>query len=166
MPMKAIYLAVLALCSSAPLLAADRTIVVAADGSGDFSTVQAAVAAAPVKSADRTIIEIRPGTYMGPFLVPQDKPRITFRGAGADRAVLTWPYNVKDPIPAGWDKFNPGVHVRGDDFTAEHLTFENTSGDHGQALAMRIDGDRAVLTHCRLLGWQDTLMVNNGRHYF
>lgn len=53
-----------------------------------------------------------------------------------------------------------------DDFRAENLTMENTSGDHGQALALRVDGDRAVFNHCRLLGWQDTLMVKNARQYF
>ena len=58
------------------------------------------------------------------------------------------------------------VYEFGDDFHAEKITFRNTSGDHGQALALRIDGDRAVLKGCRMLGWQDTLMINVGRHYF
>jgi pectinesterase len=56
--------------------------------------------------------------------------------------------------------------VLGDDFRAENITFRNTSGDHGQALALRIDGDHAILKDCRMLGWQDTLMINNGRDYF
>jgi pectinesterase len=56
--------------------------------------------------------------------------------------------------------------VLADDFRADRITFRNTSGDHGQALALRIDGDRAVVTNSRLLGWQDTVMLNNGRHYF
>ena len=33
-------------------------------------------------------------------------------------------------------------------------------------LAMRMDGDRGVVSDCRIIGWQDTLMVNNGRDYF
>ena len=56
--------------------------------------------------------------------------------------------------------------VAANDFHAENMTIENTSGDHGQALALRVDGDRAVFNHCRILGWQDTLMINNGRDYF
>jgi pectinesterase len=59
-----------------------------------------------------------------------------------------------------------GMIVLGDDFRAEKITFQNTSGDHGQALALRMDGDRAVLKDCRMLGWQDTLMINNSRDYF
>lgn len=59
-----------------------------------------------------------------------------------------------------------GTLILADDFSADGITFQNTSGDHGQALALRIDGDRAIIHNCRMLGWQDTLMVNDGRQYF
>ena len=42
----------------------------------------------------------------------------------------------------------PGV-TTGDDFYAENLTFENTSGNHGQALAIHVAADRAVFRHWR-----------------
>lgn len=73
--------------------------------------------------------------------------------------------NVHEPQSTGAvEQFKgTGVIILGDDFQAKKLTFQNTSGDHGQALALRIDGDRAVLKTCRMLGWQDTVMVNNGR---
>ena len=56
-----------------------------------------------------------------------------------------------------------GFIVLGDDFRAEKITFQNTSGDHGQALALRVDADRAGFEHCRMPGWQDTLRLNDGR---
>lgn len=46
------------------------------------------------------------------------------------------------------------------------MTFANTAGNHGQALALYANGDGTSLRHCRLLGWQDTLRVERGRHYF
>ena len=49
---------------------------------------------------------------------------------------------------------------------AENITFENSAGPVGQALAIRVDGDRAVFRNCRFLGWQDTLFLNRGRQYF
>src|SRR5215210_2012675 len=147
-------------------LAAEKKITVAADGSGEFKTVQEAIAAVPDKSSDRTLIHIKPGTYQGHFIVPKAKSNVTLEGEAAETTILTWDKNVKDPIPPGHDKFNPGLHVQASDFHAEKLTIQNTSGDHGQALAVRIDADRAVLKKCRLLGWQDTLMVNKGRQYF
>jgi pectinesterase len=147
-------------------LAAEKTITVAADGSADFKTLQDAVAAVPKTSSDRTVIQIKPGTYQGPIIVPSDTPNVTFRGDDPKTTVITWDRNVNDPHPPGADGFNPGVLVKADNFRAENITFENTSGNHGQALAMRIDGDREVMINCRLTGWQDTLMINNGREYW
>lgn len=149
-----------------PLAASAKSITVAADGSGDFKTVQQAIAAAPATSAEPVVIHIKAGQYEGPFTIPKDKPHLTLAGDGAATTKLLWNRNVNDPKPPGADGFNPGMLVRADDFQATGLTIENTSGDHGQALALRIDGDRAVLTDCHILGWQDTLMVNNGRDYF
>lgn len=146
--------------------ASGKTITVAADGSGDVKTVQEAIALVPTRSEERTVIHIKAGTYMGPFIVPRDKPRVSLQGDGEDKTILTWDHNVNDPAPPGTGQFDPGVHVHGDDFEARDLTIQNTSGDHGQALALRVDSDRNVFDHCRIIGWQDTLMVNNGRDFF
>jgi pectinesterase len=159
----ALFLTILLVCRAS---LAGKIITVAQDGSGDFKTVQEAVAAAPESSTDRTTIKIKPGTYAGPIIVPKNKPKIAFGGAGADKSIVTYALNVYDPIPPGSDRFNPGVQILADDFRAENLTFENTSGNHGQALAVRADGDRAAFKNCRIIGWQDTLMINNGRQYF
>jgi pectinesterase len=140
--------------------------VVAADGSGNYSTVQAAIAAAPDKSTGLFRIFIKPGTYMGPFMIGRDKHHVQLIGEATEKTILTWPYNVNDRKPNQHYQFDPGLVVVGDDFRAENLTIENTSGDHGQALAVRADNDRSVFKDCRILGWQDTLMANNGRHYF
>lgn len=60
----------------------------------------------------------------------------------------------------------PTLQVDADDFSVENLTIENSAGDVGQALAVRVDGDRVTFRHCRFLGWQDTILVNRGRQYF
>ncbi len=60
----------------------------------------------------------------------------------------------------------PSTTIDADDFTAENLTFENSAGPIGQALAIRVDGDRAAFRNCRFLGWQDTILLNRGRQYF
>src|SRR5215207_9937134 len=140
------------LVSCVAAMAGAKTITVAADGGGDFKTVQEAVAAVPEKSADRTVVHIKPGTYQGPVVVPKGKTNVTFEGEDAKTTVLTYAKNVNDPIPEGVDKFNPCTQVQADGFRAENVTFENTAGDRGQALALRIDSDRAALKNCRLLG--------------
>ena len=58
------------------------------------------------------------------------------------------------------------MFVEGDDVVLENLTVENAAGPVGQAVALRLDGDRIIVRNSRLLGWQDTLLVNRGRHYF
>jgi pectinesterase len=60
------------------------------------------------------------------------------------------------------------VFVFGDGFQAENMTFENSAGLVGQAVAMRIDGDKVSFTNCRFLGNQDTLYPhgeNSRQHY-
>ncbi len=145
---------------------AEYDAVVSADGSGTHTTLQAAIAAAPDHATKPFTILVKPGVYQGQFMIPKDKPRVHIIGQEMENTVLTWPYNVNDRKGTATYQFDPGMVVVGDDFRAENLTIENTSGDHGQALALRVDGDRAVFNHCRILGWQDTLMVNNGRDYF
>jgi pectinesterase len=143
-----------------------RAVTVSPDESGDFKTVQEAITAAPENGAQPFVIHIKPGTYDGPLIVPKNKPNIVMQGDDATTTILRWDRNVRDPIPPGGDGFNPGMLVLAKDFVAANLTIENTSGDHGQALALRVDGDRDVFVNCKIAGWQDTLMVNNGRDFF
>ena len=141
--------------------------VVSADGSGTHTTVQAAIAAAPDNSARPFTILLKPGKYEGQIIVPKNKRNLRFVGEERANTILTYGLNVQETNATTDRRFKgTGVIVLGDDFRAENLTMANTSGDHGQALALRVDGDRAVFNHCRLLGWQDTLMINNGRQYF
>jgi pectinesterase len=166
MKTKLMWAAVLISCASA-LARADKTLTVAPDGSGDFKTVQEAVAAVPDNSPDRAVIHMKPGTYSGQIMLPRTKARVTFEGEDAAQTVLTYGLNVYETEAGKRRPFSgTGVVILGNDFRAEKVTFQNSSGDHGQALALRVDGDRAVFEGCRMLGWQDTLMINNGRHYF
>ena len=151
-----------------PLMAAGSkySAVVSADGSGTHTNIQSAIAAAPDDGTNTFSILIKSGTYQGPVVVPKTKKHILLIGEKSEDTILTYPFNVHEAPPGVKSPFNPGLFIVGDDFKAENLTLENTSGDHGQALALRVDGDRAVFKDCRILGWQDTLMINNGRDYF
>jgi pectinesterase len=140
--------------------------VVSADGSGTHTNLQDAINAAPDDGTMPYTIFIKAGTYDGQFIVPKTKRLIKLVGEEMANTILTYPFNVNERPASETYPFNPGLAIAGDDFSAKDLTIQNTSGDHGQALALRVDGDRAVFNDCRITGWQDTLMVNNGRDYF
>ncbi|HLX62050.1 MAG TPA: pectinesterase family protein [Planctomycetota bacterium] len=151
-----------------------RTLVVAADKSGDFVSVQAAIDSIPANSAAPTIICIKPGTYKERISVPRGKPHVSFIGEDAATTVLTegWYSGTLDENgkPAGTFK-SASTFIFAEDFTAENITFENTFGriapnNQAQALAIHISGDRATFRKCRFLGWQDTVLADAGRHYF
>jgi pectinesterase len=141
--------------------------VVANDVSASYTNLQAAINAAPDNGTKPFRILVRQGIYQGQFIVPKEKSRVELLGEDVTNTVLTYGLNVRESDANTDARFKgTGVIVLADDFKAENITFQNTSGDHGQALALRTDGDRAVFQHCRMLGWQDTLMINSGREYF
>lgn len=145
-------------------------IVVAKDGSGQFTNVQEAIMSVPMGArTNPVIIRIKPGIYREVLYVQREKRFFHFVGENAEKTVLTFNLNANltglDGKPIGTFR-TPTVQIDAEDFTAENVTFENSAGPVGQALAIRIDGDRAVFRHCRFLGWQDTILANRGRHYF
>lgn len=135
--------------------------------SGQYATVQAAVDAVPTNNTVRHVIEIAPGTYQQRVLIPDNKPYITLRGKGSSPADTKLTYFETASTPPNESTVHASTVVRGKDFVAENLTFENSAGQNaGQALAIYVRGDRAIFNNCRFLGWQDTLRSESGRHYF
>ena len=149
----------------------DANAVVAADGSGQYTTVQEAINAAPQNTTlDRPwIIYIKAGSYREVVYVQREKRFVKLVGEDPARTTITYNLHANmvgsDGKPIGTFR-TPTVQIDADDFSAENLTFENTAGPVGQALAVRVDGDRVVFRNCRFLGWQDTVFLNRGRHYF
>jgi pectinesterase len=155
---------------AASLPAAQVEIVVAADGSAKYKTVQEAIMSVPAGSPGHpVIIRIKPGTYKELIYVQREKRFFRLVGEDADKTVLTFDLHANltglDGKPIGTFR-TPSTVIDAEDFTAENITFENSAGPVGQALAIRVDGDRAVFRHCRFLGWQDTIFLNRGRQYF
>jgi pectinesterase len=145
-------------------------IVVAQDGSGQFKTVQDAIMSVPAGTASNpVVIRIKPGTYKELIYIQHEKRFFRLIGEDARTTILTFDLNAnlvgKDGKPIGTFR-TPSTVIDADDFIAENITFENSAGPVGQALAIRVDGDRVVFRRCRFLGWQDTLFLNRGRQYF
>ncbi|MGC4070956.1 MAG: pectinesterase family protein [Nibricoccus sp.] len=147
--------------------------IVSADNSGTHLTVSAAVAAAPENGTKPFVILIKPGVYKEHVHVPKNKPFIKFIGEAGETAatVITNDVNLKSVDAKGnkvQTRDSATVLVQGADFSAEGVTFENTTTREQkvQALAIYVEADRAVFRGCRFLGWQDTVRVEKGRQYF
>ncbi len=160
------FLPLVGLLMLAALPAAARDWVVAADGSGDYRSVQAAIDAVPDGNRTRQVIVLREGLYRGVVKVPKEKTRVTLRGAGAGASILSW-NNYADLVDPATGKAmrtsgSATVYVYGDEFIAEDLTIENTAGNVGQALALYAAPPRGGFRNVRLLGNQDTLYTHEG----
>jgi pectinesterase len=145
-------------------------ITVALDGSGQFRSVQEAIMSVPSGSAaSPVVIHIKPGTYKELIYIQHEKRFFHLIGEDAEKTILTFDLHAnmtgRDNKPITTFR-TPSTVIDADDVTAENLTFENSAGPVGQALAIRVDGDRVVFRRCRFLGWQDTVLLNRGRQYF
>ena len=143
--------------------------VVAQDGSGDFFTVQEAIMAVPDLRKKQTTILLRPGTYKEKVVVPTCKRNIAL--IGQTGAVITYDDYASRLNRFGEEMGTSGsstFYIYGADFYAENVTFANTAGPVGQAVAMFISADRAQFRSCRFLGNQDTVYTHGGgcRTYF
>jgi len=144
--------------------------VVDARGNGDFRSVGEAIAASPEWSTQPVTIHIRKGVYEEKLRIPKEKTNIRLIGEDPVETILTYSDNARMPLPDGtpMGTFRTGsLSVFGNGFTAENLTIRNSSGPGtGQAVALFLDADKAVLRGVRLLGDQDTLYTGNGRQYY
>lgn len=145
-----------------------KTIVVAADGSGQFKTVQEAVDSAPDGNVR---INIKPGEYRN--LISISANGIELRGLGKtpEDVVLVYDNSAGTPGPNG-KQLGTGksgtMMLTGDDFYAENLTIANDfekhherSNEGSQAVALHVTGDREVFRKVRFLGFQDTLYADS-----
>lgn len=136
------------------------------EGTTEFPTIQMALDHHPSPSlGGRVFIEIAPGSYHERLNITQNHPNITLLGMGhtPEDVVITNSLNAKQ---AGGTFFTETVEVNGAGFQADNVTFENTAGNTGQAVAVAVRADRAVFKHCRFLGYQDTLFADYGRQYY
>ena len=155
--------------------------IVAADGSGQYTSLQEAISTAPMKTdptAPRWVIFVKAGTYRERIYVQRERGNIHVIGEDREKTVIVYHQHANitgpDGKPIGTFR-TPTVQIDGDGMIWENLTLANDAGRPGprsggpevsQALALRADGDRLEFRGVRFLGWQDTILVNRGRHYF
>jgi len=140
---------------------------VAKDGSGDYTTLQAAIDAAPTTAtaASPWVIYIRNGKYREKVNIPATKPYIQIVGESVANVFVYY----DDPATILGTQNSASFTINASDFTAINITFANTFGDGSQAVAVLVNADRVAFKNCRLMANQDTLYVKGTgvpRSYF
>ncbi|KAB5534785.1 hypothetical protein DKX38_017871 [Salix brachista] len=142
----------------------EANVVVAQDGSGDYTTVQEAVNSAPDKSQSRYVIHVKSGIYTENVEVGKNKKNVMIVGDGMDFTILTGSLNVVD----GSTTFRSAtLAVAGDGFILQDIWIQNTAGpEKHQAVALRVSADQSVINRCRIDAYQDTLYTHNYRQFY
>jgi len=153
---------------------------IAKDGSGDYTTVQAAFDAVPDNYTGKWIIHIKPGTYTERPTLLNNKTNVYLIGDNADTTIITNNISAGNINPDTGSAYGTSLSqtmaIFGNDFTASKITVANTFvnstantqiNSSTQAVALKTQGDRQAFYDCKILGYQDTYLANSiGRAYF
>lgn len=153
------------LLACAASFAAPAEIIVAQDGSGDYTTVQAAIDACPdYEHSHITTILIKAGTYREMVTIPANKQRLHIMGEGAEKTIISYGKYAEQLWPGTDRKVGTSgsatMYVHASFVTFEDLTVENTAGaskEIAQAVALFTNGDCIFFHRCRLVANQDTI---------
>lgn len=144
-------------------LAGTNYIVVAADNTGDFDTVQGAMDFIPSGNSQHVLVYIRRGIYQEVDYENQ-RHNVTFRGEDRKETIITYPNN--NNLNAGGSSVRTMINVNANDVVMENLTLTNSTPHGGsQAEALRVSGQRFIFNHGDLDSFQDTFLINSAGHY-
>jgi pectinesterase len=139
---------------------------VAKDGSGDYRYIQDAIDAMRVFPLARITLYIKNGVYNEKIELPATNTDVSFIGESVDSTIIVFnDYSGRGRLTTftSWT-----AKISGNRFMAENITFSNSAGPVGQAVALHVDADSAVFRNCRFLGNQDTIYAGGetSRQYF
>ena len=136
-------------------------IVVAKDGSGNYTSVQKAFDALPFGNKKPITILIKKGIYKERLVLDSLKDFVILIGEDKNETILTFDNHQGTILPNG-DTANTwtsaSFFIYASHFKAENITFENNAGfTAGQAVAVFASGDELSFFNCRFVGFQDVL---------
>lgn len=157
-------------------------VIVAQDGSGDFTNIQSAINAVPDSLKFPWLIFIKNGYYKETVLIPESKPFIHLIGQSKEKTIIheklhvgaipdpqsswyksdsvAWPFSVHNPESDVYKMQGSIVLINSTNFYAENISFINDFGVESQtgpqALAIKITADKNAFKNCIFRSFQDT----------
>ncbi|KAJ9696851.1 hypothetical protein PVL29_008852 [Vitis rotundifolia] len=138
--------------------------IVAKDGSGNFTTIAAALAAYPKNLKGRYVIYVKAGIYREYITVTKNQVNVYMYGDGPRKTIVTGTKSFSQGITT----YNTATFsADGKGFVARSMGFVNTAGPGGkQAVALRVQSDMSAFFNCRMDGYQDTLYILAHRQFY
>ncbi len=103
-----------------------RYITVAADGTGEFASVQEAVNSIRAYMSDTTYMFIEAGIYREKIVIPSWVTNLFMKGEGAEKTIIKWDDYAGLRDMGTFRTYT--IWIQGSGFTAEDITFENSAG--------------------------------------
>ncbi|KZV45383.1 Pectinesterase [Dorcoceras hygrometricum] len=145
----------------------ERTIYVDASSHSRFTTIQAAIDSVPTNNNDWVLISIKAGIYNERVVIPPDKPFIHMNGEGMGRTSVVWGAHEYMLNTSTFASMADNIVVSGITFVNSYNYPPNKNKNPVKpAVAAMISGDKSAYYKCSFLGYQDTLLDDQGRHYF
>lgn len=165
--------------ASNPVVLPPYDVLVAKDGSGNYTSVQAAITAAPTNRTSPWRIAIKKGKYVETVVIPSNKPFIQLIGENMAETIISYDNYSGKANPAGgtYGTSTSGTMIiNAADVMLMNLSIENATGyginanaivpapgDGPQAVAVYTTSDRVVFFNCRMNGGQDTYYGGNNK---
>jgi pectin methylesterase-like acyl-CoA thioesterase len=140
-------------------------ITIAADGSGDFNTLQGALDWVPSENLTPRTLFIKKGTYFEQ-IVFTNKHFLTLRGEDRSLSAIVYPNNNNFNNVSGFYHRSTFIANGARDLTVYNLTFHNTTPQGGsQAESFILNGgsafnSRHIVTKCDFFSYQDTILID------
>ena len=180
-------ISVSALFAETPSPVPEGAVIVARDGSGDYTDIRSAInSLRSYKPEGRAYVYVKKGVYEEKLLIPPHKTEVSLIGEDRDSTVVVWHDHANMPDNRGgtigtFESWT--MRVDGPQFICENMTIINdamtwhnpgwekdrkNNANVGQAVALHIEADMVVFRNCSIKGFQDTLFTGNGdgREYF
>jgi len=165
--MKKVIISFFALISLGAYSQLHYDIVVDRNGTGNFRNIQQAIDSVRAFNPAGTVsIFIKKGFYKEKLEIPTHVCNVRLIGEDRDNTIINYDDHAKINKMGTFKSYT--LKICGNDVYLENLTVENSAAQMGQAVALHVEGDRAVFVNCRFLGNQDTIYTGreNMRQYF
>nr|XP_027107132.1 pectinesterase 2-like [Coffea arabica] len=129
---------------------------------GVYRRIMDAIASAPIQSQSRYYIHVEAGLYEEIVEVWGNKTNIALIGDGENLTKITM--NRRFPEFKTYETAT--VSVKGDQFSAKYITFENSAGEGSQAVALMSESNQSSFYRCTFLGYHDTLYAKFGKQFY